>query len=151
MTPEFTLRRAVADDLGDILALVEVLHALEGIDMAPAARRAAVAGFIERPEIGGIWVAETGGRIVAYAAVAWGWSIVFGGRDAFLDEICVAEDMRGQGLGAALIERLKPALAAEGAAAVHLEVNTGNAAARRLYARHGFALREGYHLMSAPL
>jgi ribosomal protein S18 acetylase RimI-like enzyme len=35
--------------------------------------------------------------------------------------------------------------------AVHLEVDTGNDRARRLYERSGFAVRERYHLMTKVL
>lgn len=148
MTPEFTLEPAVIADLPVILPLVEDLHNGEQIEMPGEARLSALHMIIEKPEIGGLWVMRAGGAVIGYVAIAYGFSIVFGGRDAFLDEICIAPEWRGQGIGAAAIEQLKSKLIGHDIKALHLEVNKDNHRAQRLYGSLGFEMRAQYHLMT---
>lgn len=148
MTPDFALEPAVIADLPDILPLVVDLHNGERIEMDSDARVAAVTMIVEQPQIGGMWVIRVEGAVIGYIAVAYGFSIVFGGRDAFLDEICIAADWRGQGIGAAAIGQLKAKLIAQDIKALHLEVNRDNLRAQHLYGDLGFEMRRQYHLMT---
>ncbi|MCK0198013.1 GNAT family N-acetyltransferase [Ancylobacter sp. 6x-1] len=62
--------------------------------------------------------------------------------------VAVAPRWRGRGLGRQLVEAVFGRLAAEGYTTVFLEVEEGNAAARKLYARAGFreiGRRSGYY------
>ncbi|MBS7544445.1 ribosomal protein S18-alanine N-acetyltransferase [Ancylobacter oerskovii] len=62
--------------------------------------------------------------------------------------IAVARTHRGGGIGRALVEKAMARLAAEGIAALFLEVEDGNAAAQRLYEHAGFreiGRRPGYY------
>lgn len=62
--------------------------------------------------------------------------------------VAVVPRRRGRGLARRLLERLLGQLAAEGFTTVFLEVEEGNAPARRLYDRNGFAEvghRAGYY------
>lgn len=62
--------------------------------------------------------------------------------------VAVVPRRRGRGLARRLLERLLGQLAAEGFTTVFLEVEEGNAPARRLYERTGFAevgRRAGYY------
>lgn len=144
----FRLRRAGPADLDAILPLAADLHESEGEPMPPDAAAAAVGGLLARPECGAIWVMEAEGAVVGYAAVAWGYSISFGGRDGFLDEICVARAWRGRGVGRAALVRIVEELRSEGVLALHLEANRDKTRAVAFYRELGFDLRERYHLMS---
>lgn len=68
---------------------------------------------------------------------------------AGLYDIGTAAPHRGQGLGHALCLHLLHAARAAGARCAYLQVDAGNAAAQRLYARLGFAHAYGYHYRSA--
>ena len=62
--------------------------------------------------------------------------------------VAVAPWAQGRGLGAQLLQAMIDAVAECGAAQLVLEVRADNAAAQRLYARHGFeriAVRRGYY------
>jgi ribosomal-protein-alanine N-acetyltransferase len=86
---------------------------------------------------------DDGLTIVAGYVVSW--SVV---DEVHLLEIAVAPAMRGRGVGDALVHALCDRADRAGARLVTLEVRAGNAAARRLYDRHGFtvvATRRAYY------
>jgi len=68
--------------------------------------------------------------------------------EAFVQTLAVAPAAQGGGLGARLLVALLEEAARRGQRTVSLEVRADNAAAQRLYARHGFtrtAVRRGYY------
>ena len=71
--------------------------------------------------------------------------------DGFVDEIFVRPGVRGRGVAGEVLLSLPRALASAGVKALHLEVAEDNDVAQRLYARCGFSLRKGYHLMTRRL
>jgi GNAT superfamily N-acetyltransferase len=70
-------------------------------------------------------------------------SIWTGALDAYLEELYVVPELRGQGIGRALLEATMDA--ARGAGAAHIDLTTGetDTAARSLYETCGFTNREG--------
>ncbi|MCB9960079.1 MAG: GNAT family N-acetyltransferase [Rhodospirillaceae bacterium] len=139
------------DDLDEVQELVAAYHRHEGIAMAPGDRRRTIARLIADPDLGGLWLVRQQGRTLGYVAVCLGYSIEFGGRDAFLDELYLVDSARGRGIGRRVIDRVADLLAAQNVRAVHLEVARDNAAALRLYGRAAFTLRNTFHLMSRRL
>jgi ribosomal protein S18 acetylase RimI-like enzyme len=95
-----------------------------------------------------VWLAEDGGTPAGYAVTTWGWSLESGGLECLLDELYVRR--RGTGLGAMLLRHAMAAARTAGAAAMFLETEAPNAAARRFYVRHGFAVEDSVWL-STPL
>ena len=145
------LTKAEPQHLEVILPLVAAFHKEEGVDQATETREAAVQTLLNNPAFGEIWMIESGDELAGYVTFAFGYSIEFNGRDAFIDEIYIAPDHRGAGLGTAALSRLKNALRESGIKAAHLEVEVDNTKAQALYARQGFQMRRNYHLMSARL
>jgi ribosomal-protein-alanine N-acetyltransferase len=87
-------------------------------------------------------VALAGDDVLGYAL---GWCDP---PEAELMNLAVDPARRGRGVGSALLERVLAACARRGARELFLEVRVSNAAARRLYARHGFETvgrRRGYY------
>ncbi|MEO1611254.1 MAG: GNAT family N-acetyltransferase [Pseudomonadota bacterium] len=144
---DFELKRAGPGDLDALAPLVAAFHAEEGVSLAPAARRDALALVLSNPEIGGVWVMEREGAAIGYLILAFGFAVEFGGRDAFLDEIYIDPAFRGRGWGTFFLKRAAEEARALGLEAVHLEVHDDNEPAARLYASLGFA-RRPYRLMS---
>jgi ribosomal protein S18 acetylase RimI-like enzyme len=62
--------------------------------------------------------------------------------DAYLEELYVVSERRGQGLGRALMEAAIEVARAEGARDMHLGTSEDDVAARALYERLGFTNRE---------
>ncbi len=89
-------------------------------------------------------VADMNGRVVGFLA----GRAVAGDGEAELENMAVAAGERKHGIGAALLREFLEWCAAGGHGRVHLEVRESNAAARRLYARHGFVVagrRKNYY------
>ncbi len=135
------IRKAVPDDLEALLPLVAAYHDFEDVGSSADGRRRAVAPLLNDPSLGAVWCIEGPQGLVGYLALCFGYSIEFGGRDAFVDEFFILPEARGQGLGGRLLEEVKAAAAGEGILALHLEVERRNEAAQRIYARHGFQSR----------
>lgn len=128
---------------------------------APALRELELALFPEdswseqllRAEIGhetrSYWIAQDPAetavpqpRILGYAGV------MVVGRSADVQNIAVVPQMRGRGLGSALLRRLHETAVARGADEVLLEVRESNRVAQGLYRRFGYApiaQRPGYY------
>jgi len=87
---------------------------------------------------------RSGGKTVAIGRVA------HAGDWAGLTAIEVDPGFRRQGLGAAVTCALAAAAARRGASGIYLQVTDGNAGARALYRRLGFADHHGYHYRVAP-
>ncbi|NDW51870.1 N-acetyltransferase [Aliiroseovarius sp. PrR006] len=143
-----SLRLATLDDLDRLLPLVAGFHAEAGIEQDDATRRGALTPLLEGSPHGAIWMIGPRVAPVGYVAVSFGWSIEFGGIDAFLDEIYVRERVRGRGMGSEALTALSRALSGQGVKAMHLEVDADNERARALYERMGFQSRNRYHLMT---
>jgi GNAT superfamily N-acetyltransferase len=137
--PGVSIARALAGDAPELLPLVDAFQREEGYAAGDAALRGAVAALLADPRAGSVLIARRAGCAVGYAALCFGFSIEYRGRDAFVDEIYVAPPERGAGLGRALLRALEAEARACGVRRLHLEVEQHNDGARRLYVQEGFA------------
>jgi ribosomal protein S18 acetylase RimI-like enzyme len=87
---------------------------------------------------------RSGGETVAIGRVA------AAGDWAGLAAIEVDPRFRRQGLGTAVTRALAATAVQRGASSIYLQVTDGNAGARALYRRLGFADHHGYHYRVAP-
>ena len=145
------LTLANAEHAEKLLPLVAAFHAEEGMTMSDEARRAAVMPLLQGIPHGAAYLIGPARAPIGYVIVTFGWSVEFGGMDGFVDEIYIRPGVRGRGIASEVLTALPRALKGAGVKALHLEVDTGNDAARALYAKAGFTLRDGYHLMSRTL
>jgi len=84
---------------------------------------------------GTTWVACREQRIVGFAVVSGG-----GPESAELSAIAVAEQARGQGVGAALLVGVERALLDEGVRELSLHTAQANTSAVDLFLKHGFRI-----------
>ena len=133
------LRRAVAADCGRLLRFIRELWQHEGIPFTEARVEAPLRDLLGNEALGRCFVVEVDGEMAGYAVLGFGFSLEYGGRDAFLDELYLAPAQRGRRHGGRVLELLEAAARAAGIQALHLEVGRENAAGRALYARRGFS------------
>jgi ribosomal protein S18 acetylase RimI-like enzyme len=82
--------------------------------------------------------AAEGGEPQGVAQVRYRWGIWWDAEDCWLEDLYVAADARGSGLGRALTEAVIERARERGCRRVELDVNTENPAAMRLYTSLGF-------------
>ena len=146
-----TLQTASNAHITDLLRMVEAFYALEHIPFDADCSRAALAPLLGDSDLGRVYLIEVDGQMAGYCVICFGYSLEFGGRDAFIDEIFVLETHRGKGIGRTVLEKVAEEARALGIRALHLEVERNNTPAQRLYDRAGFEKREKYFLMSRYL
>src|SRR4029077_13974138 len=61
--------------------------------------RAAVEKLLANPGFGQAWLVREDGRAVGYVVMSFDYSLEYGGRNAWVDEIFIAKEARGKGLG----------------------------------------------------
>ncbi|HSD68557.1 MAG TPA: GNAT family N-acetyltransferase [Woeseiaceae bacterium] len=149
MTTE--IRQASIRHIDELIPLVRAYHDFEGVTQDDETRRKTVSTLLLAPELGPVWLIFEGGQLVGYIAICLGYSIEFGGRDAFIDEYFLLEDFRGKGIGGKVLGLVLERLKGDEVKALHLEVGKANRRAKALYTAAGFVLRDQYHLMSREL
>ncbi len=99
--------------------------------------------FLERPELGFVWIAYEDNEAVGICVVCYAISTSMGSLVAKLDDVSVREDRRGKGVGTELLKQLRDQLRREAVTRIDIGVHRDNPVARRFYERHGFvALNE---------
>ncbi|MBO9410501.1 MULTISPECIES: GNAT family N-acetyltransferase [unclassified Ruegeria] len=145
------LKLARPEDLDRLMGLVAAFHAEAGIEQDSDHRRSALAPLLEGIPHGCVYLIGPARAPLGYAILTFGWSVEFGGMDAFIDEIYIRPAVRGRGIATEVLLDLPKALAGAGLTALHLEVDRTNETAQRLYLRTGFKPRDRYVLMSKKL
>jgi diamine N-acetyltransferase len=131
-------RPAHAGDVDAILAMMHGYYAHDGYTFVAEEARAAALMLIDHPSLGRLWVAVHGDTVVGYVAVALGFSFEYRGREAFVDELFIAQTHRGRGLGREALEIAEAYCREAGVNALHLEVERHREPALELYRRRGF-------------
>jgi ribosomal protein S18 acetylase RimI-like enzyme len=143
------LRAATANDLELLTVFMRQLReddaeegAFDEPRCVPAMRR-----LIADPKLGRAWLIEVDAQSAGYAVLTLGYSIEFGGVAAFVDELFVAREFRGRGVGTKTLELIIIETGNLDVAILLLEVTNSNDRAKRLYRKAGFADR-GHSLMT---
>jgi GNAT superfamily N-acetyltransferase len=151
MAVQTSLITAKVDNLPELLELMQEYYAYDELEFSKTTALAALRDLLAEPVLGRIWLICRDNLIIGYVALTFGYSLEFGGRDAFVDELFIQEGHRGRGIGTEALELVKSAAKAIGIGALHLEVERGNKKALRFYRSSGFEDRDRFHLMSKRL
>lgn len=131
-------RPAAEPDVDVIIEMMRGYYAEDGYPFAEAEARAAAVELIRGDALGCLWVAQDRDRVIGYFAVTLGFSLEYRGRDAFVDELFIAEEFRGKGLGREALKIAESYCRERGVKALHLEVERHRNTAFELYRRNGF-------------
>jgi ribosomal protein S18 acetylase RimI-like enzyme len=125
------------EDVETLLAMAKAFHAEDGHPLSPAGE-AALSQLAFGDPFGRAWIARTGGRAAGYVVITMGFSIEYGGRDGFVDDLYVMPEMRKQGLGRKCLDFAISQAAGLGIRTLHLEVEKANTQASEFYRSAGF-------------
>jgi GNAT superfamily N-acetyltransferase len=131
---------ATLDDIPQLCGLLAILFAQEEEFSPDSARQAnGLRQIVEHPESARILVLREQATLLGMANLLFTVSTARGGRVAILDDFVVRPERRGKGLGSALLEAAIALAKEQGCSRITLQTDACNAAAMRLYRRHGFA------------
>ena len=145
---EVEFERARPGDMAGLCAFMEEYYAFDGHEFDAERVTDVLEEFLGDERLGLAWFIRKGGERIGYMALCIGYSLEFGGRDAFVDEIFLREAFRGAGAGRHALAFMIAEAGRLGVRALHLEVDQGNERAQALYRSLGFEVRERFHLMS---
>lgn len=146
-----SLHLATEDDADKLLPLVAAFHAEMGFGTDDEHRTAALAPLLSGSPHGAAWLIGPRRAPVGYIVLTFGWSVEFGGLDAIVDELYIRKAVRGRGMGLEALDGIAKTMKNAGVRALHLEVDSTDDSARRLYAKALFRPRENYIYMSRTL
>jgi len=138
-------------DIQVLLSLMSAYYNFEQLEFDQDKARMAVKRLISDGRSGKIWLINFRGDSIGYVAVTFGFSLEFGGKDAFIDEIFILDPYRRKGIGTMVLKLVEIYLKNDQVMALHLEVDRKNHKAKHFYRSQGFESRERYHLMSKSL
>lgn len=131
-------RKARPEDIPAILDMMASYYGEDGYSFDREASQAVAAALIRNSALGALWVAAPDGKVVGYLAVTLGFSLEYRGADAFIDELYIAEEARGMGLGGEALRIAEGYCRANKVQALHLEVEQHRDRALELYRNFGF-------------
>ncbi|MEC9367160.1 MAG: GNAT family N-acetyltransferase [Pseudomonadota bacterium] len=98
----------------------------------------AIDTLLQDESAGAAFLIGVDGQVAGYIVLCFGFSLEYGGRDAFIDEFYLLPQARGAGVGASVMELVEIEAAQCGVHALHLEVLGDNQRVVDLYERCGF-------------
>ena len=133
-----TLRRATAEDLGDLLELMQEFYAEAGYWLNLDRARAALLPLLGPGDLGQVWLADCEGQVAGHLVLTFCYSMEYGGRSAFVDDLFVRPHFRNRGVGRMLVGHARATCEGLGVRAMHLEVARSNGPAQAVYRAVGF-------------
>lgn len=133
-----TIRKATSADLNPLSDLLAAQFAEHEIDLPIDELRAALTTLLENDTLGFCLLAEEEGRPLGFADIVFTWTLEYGGKTAWLEELYVLPEWRNAGIGAQLLDAVIVGAKNLGCKAIDLEVEEEHQRAENLYQRKGF-------------
>ena len=122
-----------------VIAMMQDFYAIDGYPMDAAVSKGLFFEFIENEALGRGWVILADGQPVGYVILTFVFSFEYAGRIAFLDELFVSENMRGQGFAKQALDFIAEQAKMLSVKIIYLEIEPHNDAAKKLYLSKGFS------------
>ena len=135
MDLQFDLLRA--DEADALVAMVRAHHADDDDPRSPYFE-AAIVQIAKGEPMARAWMVRHANRVVGYVVLTLGYSIEYGGRDGFIDDLYLIPEARGRGWGRIVVDFALSEAVRLGIRTLHLEVEANNNRAHALYRFAGF-------------
>lgn len=138
MPASIIIRSAEPRDVDGMVALLKSLFGIEAdFDFDEAQQRAGLRLLLQSGSAR-VLVAEAAGRVVGMCSVQTVVSTAEGGLSGWVEDVVVAGDCQGRGIGRALLEQLEAWATGHGVTRLQLLADRNNAAALGFYERMGW-------------
>ena len=127
-----------AADAPAVITMMQDFYAIDSYPMDAAVSKGLFFEFIENDNLGKGWVILDDGKPVGYVILTFVFSFEYAGRIAFLDELFVSEEMRGQGIAKQALDFIATEAKALSVKIIYLEIEPHNESARKLYLSKNF-------------
>ncbi|BAZ48534.1 putative acetyltransferase [Nostoc sp. NIES-4103] len=132
-------------DIEALLILIQELYEVDGyIPFNRVVARNALIQLLNDKSMGRVWLIQYESQAIGYVVLTLGYSLEYGGRDAFIDELYIQANYQGQGIGKQTIKFLEEVCISLNVQALHLEVERENTSAQSFYRRVGFEDHDRY-------
>jgi GNAT superfamily N-acetyltransferase len=132
------IRFAASRDFDRLLRLVAAYYRFDSIAFDTRITGGALRLLLREKSLGRVWVIDSGRELAGYAIVTYNYDLEFGGIEAIMTDLFVAQRHRRKGLGARMIEAVRDFCRREGIGALELQVSRRNDAAQTFYRALGF-------------
>lgn len=133
------------NDVETLLLLIQELYEVDGCVLFNAVvARGALMQLLSDRSMGRVWLIQDQSQAIGYIILTFGYSLEYGGRDAFIDELYINPAYQGQGIGKQTIQFLEEVCISLNVQALHLEVERENISAQGFYHRVGFKDHDRY-------
>ena len=145
---EPSYRVVLASDVDLLLGLMRELQSDDpwSVPFREDEARGSVHQLLQTPSAGRAFFIYQGEVCAGYLVLSFDFSLEYGGKNAWIDELFVRPEFRGKGIGSQAVDFAARTACELGAKVLHLEVNKGNPAIN-LYRRCGFE-DHGRYLLS---
>jgi len=128
------IQDVTAQDLDELAPLMRAYCDFYRVDPGDEALRALSAALLEDPREGVQLIArDEGGRAIGFATIYWGWQTLSAARTGLMNDLFVAPDVRGGGVGRALIDACRARCRERGIETLTWQTAKDNHTAQRLY------------------
>ena len=141
---EATFRVAADTDIEVLVQLMREYYEFDHLPFDEQVARVALAKFVADESLGHVWLISYEGTAIGYLVLTLGYSLEYGGRDAFIDEVYIRASHRGRGIGQGALSFAEEVCCSLGVRALHLEVERANTNAHGLYRKVGFVDHDRY-------
>lgn len=136
MSEELRIEAASQENFDDLLALIAAYQTFYKVDDIDSVQnRIFFSQFLSKPEDGQQFIAYHGDMAVGFTTLYFPYSSTQASRFALMNDLFVTYQVRGQGIGAALIEKAREVAAANGFDSLAWMTAKDNATAQHLYDR----------------
>ena len=141
---ETTFRPVARADIELLLQFMREYYEFDHLPFDERLARTALESFVGDLIFGRVWLISADTETIGYLVLTLGYSLEYGGRDAFIDEVYIRAAYRGQGVGRQAIAFAETQCRSLGVRALHLEVERDNTNAHALYRKVGFVDHDRY-------
>ncbi len=129
-------------DLAPLDALVTAFHAEMGVPSETDRRQAGLTPLLQGSPYGAVYLLGPRRAPVGYLVITFGWSLTYGGMEAYLEELFIRPSVRKRGMASDALLNLPKALEKAGVFAIHLTVDRDATNTQKFFQRVGFTLRD---------